>query len=142
MVYIALFSLLMTTMLVTVYSLIATSDRTINAIGVEEEGTFINRKIGWALTSATAVQSPSPDRLVITRPDMGAQSPITIAEIDGVMTIARGNSAAPVALTGTRFEVASTTFTVVPTHNGVPPAVHLSYKIDGTPFVYKTYLRI
>ena len=97
--------------------------------------------MSWALSGATAVSAPNAGTLVITRPELGAQSPLMITETVGEMRIARGG-AAPQPLTTADMKVTSTTFTVVPAAAGIPASVRVSYEIEGVPFVFKTYLHL
>ena len=53
MVYIALFGIIMSGAVVGTYNLLEGGRRNIDSTKIEEEGTFLNRKINWALTSAT-----------------------------------------------------------------------------------------
>lgn len=139
-IYIALFSILMSGVLVTLFQLLDAGTMNRTAVAVQEEGTFVNRKINWALAGATAVNVPNTKTLTITRPDLGAQSPLQITESAGEMRISRGG-ATPVPLTTSEFEVADTEISVIPPASGVPTAVRVSYTIEGTPFVFITYLR-
>jgi hypothetical protein len=129
----------MSGVLVAVYQLIDGGVHNMQSVSIQEEGLFINRKISWALAGATGVTVPTAATLVITRPDLGAQSPITITEQSGEMRLERG-TAASLPLTTSELVVASTTFTVVPAQSGIPASVRVFYTIDGVPFVFKTYL--
>lgn len=137
--YIALFSLLMTGVLVTVYELLAGGTHNRASVQVQEEGTFVNRKISWALSGATSVEVPDSKTLKInTRPDF-AQTPIQITESAGQILLSRGG-AAPVPLTTSELEVTNTQITMVPEQGGVPASIRVLYEIEGTPFVFQSYL--
>ena len=138
--YIALFSLLMTGILVTVYELLAGGAQNRESVAIQEEGTFINRKIGWALSGATAISVPDSKTLVLTRPDLGGQSPLTITESAGQMFISRG-SVAPTPLTTAEFTVENGHISLIPASGGGPAGVSVHYTIEGVPFAYKSYLR-
>ena len=138
--YIALFGVLMSGALVAVYQLVASGEANLHKVAIQEEGLFINRKISWALSGATAVVAPDAKTLVITRPDLGAQSPLTFREQSGVLQLARAGSA-PLSLTTAQLVVSSTTVTVVPAQAGVPSSVRVMYRIDGVPFTILMYLR-
>lgn len=140
-IYLGLFGVLMSGALVAVYQLIDGGVHNMKAVAIQEEGLFVNRKISWALSGATAVATPDAKTLVITRPDLGAQSPLTITESVGEMRIARGG-AAPLPLTTAEMKVTDTVFSVLPAAAGIPPAVRVSYEIEGVPFVFKTYLHL
>jgi len=139
-IYIALFSVLMTGVIVAVFNIFASNDRNQISVGIQEEGTFVARKLSWALTSASAVATTSPHTLVITRPDLAAQSPLTLTESAKRLTLARGTGAG-MALTGTRFTVSSTTFLITPAASGIATSVKMTYSINGVPFIYKSYLK-
>lgn len=143
--YIALFSILMTGAVVAAYNLVEGASRNNAAIEVEEEGTFLDRKINWALTGATAVSASSDGTaLTITRPDLGSQSPLVITSDGTMMSLKRGIRAA-VELNNDRFTVTSPTsgniFSVEPAVNGRPPSVTVSFEIEGMPFFFRTYVR-
>jgi hypothetical protein len=136
-----LFGVLMSGVLVAVYQLMDGGVYNMQSVAVQEEGLFVNRKISWALAGATAVTAPDAKTLVITRPDLGAQSPLRITEASGEIRIARG-SAAPQPLTTAEYTVSDTVVTVIPAQGGIPPQVRVSYQIAGVPFVFKTYLHL
>lgn len=139
-IYIALFSLLMAGVIVAVFNIFASNDRNEISVGIQEEGTFVARKLSWALTSASTVSTTSASTLVVTRPDLAAQSPLTLTQSAGRLTLARG-SGAGMALTGLRFTVSSTTFTITPATSGIATSVKMTYSINGVPFIYKSYLK-
>lgn len=141
MIYLALFGMLMSGVLVTVFAIIKSNEANIASVGVQEEGTFINRKLSWAVSGATSVTLISPTSISVVRPDLGAQSPLVISESDTEITISRGG-ASPVPLSTSRYKVSNTNFTVMPTAGGVPTSVKVTYNIEDAPFIYKTYLRI
>lgn len=145
LIYIAIFSILMSGAVVASYNLLEGGGRNKNAIGIQEEGTFLNRKINWALTGASAVSaSPDGTTLTITRSDLGSQSPLVIIGNGTMMTITRGASA-PIALNSDRFRVTGPvtghTFSILPTSAGRPSSVTVSFQIQSRPFIFRTYLR-
>lgn len=137
--YIGLFSILMGGTVVAAYQLMGSGTRTQNAVQTQEEGTFLNRKINWALTGASAV-SASGATLTVTRPDLGAQSPLVISGGSGVMTLMRGGSSAT-TLNNTSLQVTNISFTVTPAAYGRPTEVDSSFSVGTMPFTFKTYLR-
>lgn len=139
-IYIALFSILMTGILVTVYELLAGGAQNRESVAIQEEGTFINRKISWALGGATAITVPNTKTLVITRPDLGGQSPLTISESGGHMLISRG-SVAGTPLTTAEFTVGDVNISLIPATASGPMGVSIEYTIESVPFVFKSYLR-
>ena len=141
MIYIALFGILMSGALVGVYNLVEGGESNTMSARVEEEGTFLNRKINWALTGASSVTvSPSGDEITITRPDLGAQSPIKITSSGEKMTLSRGTGAA-IDLNDERLKIENLAFVYTPSINGRPPSVHASFKVKKKVFTFRNYLR-
>ncbi len=138
-IYIAIFSILMSGVLITVYQLLEAGRSNLSAVAVQEEGTFVNRKISWALAGATDVDVPDPKTLIITRPDLGLSSPIVIKEEDGMMKISRGGAAA-VPLTTSELEVHDTNITMSTGGPSLPTSVRIEYEIAKFPFLFITYL--
>lgn len=64
-IYIALFSLMMTGILLSAYQLIANSSMAEASVTAQEEGNFVLRKISWVLTGTSSVAQ-------ITTPALGA----------------------------------------------------------------------
>ena len=145
LIYIAIFSILMSGAVVGSYNLLEGGSRNMTATGIQEEGTFLNRKINWALTGATATAaSPSGTTLTITRPDLGSQSPLVITSNGTSMTITRGVST-PVVLNSDRFPVSGPSsgymFSIQPAVAGRPSSATVSFQILGRPFLFRTYVR-
>lgn len=141
MIYIALFALLMSGAVIGAYNLLEGSDRNVAATGIQEEGVFLNRKISWALSGATdATVSGGGSTITITRPDLGAQSPLTITGDGTIVTIARGVGV-PVQLNSDRYHVSNLLFSYTAGVNGRPPSVSVNFLIEDKPFNFKTYLR-
>lgn len=139
-IYIGLFSILMTGTVVAAYQLMGSGTHTQNSVQTQEEGTFLNRKINWALTGASAASVSGGNTLTITRPDLGAQSPLVISGSGGVMTLMRNGSTQTV-LNNTSLQVTNVSFIVTPAAFGRPTEVDSSFTIGTMPFVFKTYLR-
>jgi len=142
-IYIALFAILMSGAVVAAYNLFEGSDRNESAILIQEEGTFLNRKINWALAGASAAQSSNGGTtLTVTRPDLAYD--VVITGNGATMTIARGGGD-PLGLNSDRFPVESPAsgpmFAVQPASDGRPPSVTTSFVIRGKPFVFRTYVR-
>lgn len=138
-IYMGLFSILMSGAVVASYQLIDSGSRNQTFVTAQEEGTFLNRKINWALTGATAVTS-GVGTLTITRPDLGAQSPLVIVANGSTMTLSRGGSA-PVVLNAAAFVIGSPSFVVTPATGGRPTLVSVSFLVGKTPFTFNSYLR-
>ena len=141
MIYIALFGIILSGAVVGTYNLLEGGDRNILTTGIQEEGTFLNRKVSWALTGATAVSvSGGGTILNITRPDLGAQSPLVISGTGSTMTIKRGSGVA-VDLNSDRFKIANVNFTYIASVNGRPPSVGTAFFVAGKAFNFRKYLR-
>jgi type II secretory pathway pseudopilin PulG len=141
LIYLGLFGILMSSVIATVFSLSVSSDKNIASVGIQEEGTFINRKMSWALSGATSVTGVSSTSISIVRPDLGAQSPLVLSAVGNEMVLSRGGTA-PIPLSASRYDVNNAQFVVTPGAGGVPSSVKLTYLIEDSPFIYKTYLRI
>lgn len=142
-IYIALFGILMSGAVIGAYNLFEGSDHNITATRIQEEGTFLNRKINWALSGATnASVSGGGSILTITRPDLGAQSPLVISGTATVktMTIARGVGTA-VQLNSDRFPINNVEFTYQASVNGRPPSVSVNFLVQDKSFSFRDYLR-
>ncbi len=138
-IYIGLFSILMSGSVVAAYQLMGSGSHNELSVSTQEEGTFLNRKINWALTGASAV-SGGGTTLTITRPDLGAQSPLVIASSGTNLTLSRGGSAQTV-LNSAAFSINNVSFVITPAAFGRPTEVDVNFFVDTTPFVFKTYLR-
>ncbi len=140
LIYIALFGVLMTGALITVYELLQSFENNRTDIAIQEEGMFIQRKIHWALQGATAVTLSTPYTLVISRPDLNSESPLTIRFFDGKVYFKRTGSD-EVVLTGDAFVLSEMHMTVVPTLGNVPTQIHMHYEVNNVPFMFTTYLQ-
>ncbi len=140
-IYLALFSVLMSGALVTVYTLLQSGTQNLGGASIQSEGLFVNRKLTWALSGATAVTVPDSHTLIVTRPDLGAQSPLTITAFDEVFTIQRGTGSR-VPFSNTYMVVANIDITLTPAQPNTPASIHIRYTINDVPFVFETYLKL
>jgi prepilin-type N-terminal cleavage/methylation domain-containing protein len=139
LIYIALFGVLMTGALVTVYELLQSFEYNRTDISIQEEGMFIQRKIHWALQGATAITLSNPTTLVISRPDLNSESPLTIRFFDGKVYFKRAGSD-EVVLTGDVFIISEVQMTVVQAFGNVPTQIHVRYEVNNMPFMFSTFL--
>lgn len=139
LIYIALFGVLMTGTLVTVYELLLSSEHNKIALAIQEEGTFLQRKINWALSGATAVNVPNSETLIITRPDLNSESPLVLRFDEGRVYLEREGGDESI-LTGEAFVITDVFITTMPAVGLIPTQIHVGYKINGVAFVYLTYL--
>lgn len=133
-IYCALFSILLTSSVVSLYALMSSSEKTTKDTKVIAEAVFINQKLDWLLFSATDVIQINNTTLQISRPDLGSSSPIIFSEINNSLYIARG-AGVPERLTGTQFFISSTTITVEGKY------VQIDYKINQSSHRSVTYLQ-
>jgi prepilin-type N-terminal cleavage/methylation domain-containing protein len=144
MIYIALFGLIMSGAVVTAYQLLEGGRRNQAAISIQEEGTFLTRKINWALVGASEVNVIATTTLIITRPGLAlytpSQSPLTITASGTIMTLARG-TVAPIPLHGDAFAVTNLEFSIEPATGGRPTSTIAHFFVNEKPFTLKTYLR-
>jgi prepilin-type N-terminal cleavage/methylation domain-containing protein len=140
LIYIALFSVLMTGTLVTVYELLLSSEHNKLALAIQEEGTFLQRKINWALSGATTVTVSNAETLIITRPDLNSESPLVLRFGGGRVYLKRGGEDEAV-LIGEAFVLSDVSITTIPAVGLIPTQVRVGYKINGVSFMYEVYLR-
>jgi type II secretory pathway pseudopilin PulG len=128
-IYCALFSVLMSGAIVTVYALLSSSEKTGEQIQIVAEATFINQKLAWALSGATDVEMVNPFTLKIQRPDFPADNPLQFNFSDNQVSLAR-SSVSPRQLTGEQFVVSDVTIQLKDNN------VQIYYKLNGTPFFF------
>ena len=140
LMYIALFTMLIGGSVVSAYQLLSSGSQGGQFIATQEEGTFITRKINWALTGASSASvNAAGDTLTVVRPDLGAQSPLVITAQGGDVTLGRGGLAGQTLISG-EFKITSPVFAVLPPQNGRPTMVSASLVVGAQPFVLKKYL--
>ena len=139
LIYIALFGLLMTGAVVSAFQLLESGQRQDRSFAAQQEGTFVNRKLAWALAPATAVSvSPDGNILTITRPDLGLN---LLVDASSTPVMFKRGSNAWVPLSSAGLTVENAHFVVLPPANGLPTAVELAYTLGGKEFSYSMYLR-
>ncbi len=147
LVYIGLFSILMVGALIGAFELAQSGPHNETAVALQEEGTFILRKLNWAFTGATST-TYSNGTLTVWRlpgesfPD--TDNPLAFSVASGTLFLAR-SVYAPVALTGAAFTVSAFTATTTATY---PVEADVSFVLSSlganaqtAPFTYRTYLR-
>jgi prepilin-type N-terminal cleavage/methylation domain-containing protein len=139
LIYIALFGVLMTGALVTVYELLLSFEHNGVAIAVQEEGTFIHRKLNWALSGSTGVTVPNTHTISINRPDLGTESPLVFSFSDEKVYLTRGSGVETI-LSGLEFNITDVAITTVPPSGTISTKVRVLYNINSIPFMYETYL--
>ncbi|MBT9168079.1 MAG: hypothetical protein DDT19_01424 [Syntrophomonadaceae bacterium] len=68
-IYIALLGLIMTGAVAASYQILQGSSNLSNKATVQDEGSFVLRKVGWALSGASAIPTPSGSTLTVSRYD-------------------------------------------------------------------------
>jgi hypothetical protein len=134
MIYIALFGMLVGGAVVSAYQVLSGGARNQRSIEIQEEGTFIHRKINWEVAQANTASVVS-DTLVLE------PGHVVFAEDAGRMTIARGASSVALPISSESVVLASTTFAVTPGVGGKPTSVRASFLVDDVPFAFVRYLR-
>ena len=66
LVYLGLFAVLMSGIITATYTLLQGSRSNENAVAIQEEGTFLMRKINWELTGAASVSTIGANTLIVT----------------------------------------------------------------------------
>src|SRR4030042_506817 len=102
LLYIALFSIIIGGALVAVYQMIESSDAVSAKNIVEMEGSFLLRKIDWALTGAFQVDTISPHHLFIEKKEIDYCSATTTYEfyLNSTNLILRKGCTAPTSFAG------------------------------------------
>ncbi len=139
LIYIALFGVLMSGALVTVYELLLSSEHNQSLIAIQEEGTFINRKLSWALSGATSVSIIGTSTLQIVQPNLGSPSPLQFSFYNQKVYLKRGSTLGA-SLVGDEFLITDATIETILSSNGLPSLIHVTYDINTIPFVFETYL--
>lgn len=138
-IYIGLLGILMGGVFMTVNQFLDSGHKNQTAILIQEEGTFLNRKINWALTGATVAIVMGNNMISITRSDLGANSQLIINGGNGNLAISRGVGSATI-LNADYFKITDVSFTVNPADSGMPASVISSFKVNDVPFILKKYL--
>ncbi len=135
-IYIALFGLLMTGVLTSVYGLLENSDRLSVHTTTEDEGTFVLRKLEWIFENTASVQSPSSgygEKLSVTLTD---GTHVTITKTATTIGLTRGTDMTPNALTSANVTVQSLGFYILP-----GGGIEASTTVDGRMFTTRSYLQ-
>lgn len=133
-IYIGLFSLIMSGALVGVYDLIVNAQGGSAGMAIEEEGSFVERKIDWALSSATSISLPHANELLVSRSDG------TTVDIkrSGTSVVIEENGALFSVLTTNNVAVTNLAFQMI---GSSPVGVSATTTINGRDFEVTRYLR-
>lgn len=136
--YIAFLSLILGGAVFTAYNLTQSSGRGDADAARQEEGNFILRKISFALSSASAVDVPNPDELVVTR--YGAAPMMYVRRSgDAVEMKEAGGTFTPLS---SGMESTAITFTDIPAAGARPQGVTASLEIGSSTFFMTAYLHL
>jgi Tfp pilus assembly protein PilE len=141
-IYIALLSLLMGGAVVTSYDLVESSQHSSGTTVVQEEGSFVSRKLTWALagltTAPTVGGSGCNQTLSVTK--TGALNPVQLERNSASSSVEmrEGGSGAYSALTTANVSVTCLQFALLA---GTPGGVAATTTINGQTFAVTKYLR-
>lgn len=131
LIYLALFAIIIGSVLVTTYGIVQSTNITQNHIVVEEEGNFLLRKIEWALNGADTASVPDQTSLVLTRPDLpSSQNPLIFDLNNGYLSLQRGVNPA-VNLNSTNAVMSKVIFALTPTQGSKPSGVSVSFTLTS-----------
>lgn len=133
-IYCALFSVLMTSAIVTVYALIDSNEKTENQTNSIAEAIFINEKLTWAFSNATAVEIIDAQTMRIIRPDLVSQSPLIIVFKNNTLYLSRGSAEAH-ALVAPQYNVGLQTITFD------DPRLTITYSLNNNDFIFTTFIK-
>lgn len=138
-IYLSLFSLLMTGILQTVFIVFETVETNQEKIAVLAESTFLQQKMTWALSGATNVGVVSSTTIVIVRPDLGSESPLTLQADNGTWSIKRG-TADMAMLTSAEISVSDVVMSLGTSTLGAGLFLKITYRLNDTPILFETVL--
>lgn len=145
-IYIALFGFLMTGMLIASADLLESAGRSNSHATVEDEGSFVSRKLEWALTGMTA--APTLDTTTncqnkLTLAKTGNQLNLVVFQYNsGSKSIEMKEGATgPNALTTGNVSVSCLSFAAIAAQGSGPAGVSASFTINGETFSVTKYLR-
>jgi type II secretory pathway pseudopilin PulG len=128
-IYCALFSILMTGALVTIYALMSSNANINEKTNTLAESAFINQKLAWAIIGAAEVVKVDNETIKIIRPDLGIDSPLVINFNNEQLFISRGTSTSQL-LVGADFKIQVDAIDVSES------LVQILYTINDIPFMF------
>jgi type II secretory pathway pseudopilin PulG len=131
--YCALLSVLMTGTIVTVFTLLESSRYTAHQTAIITEMSFIDQKMTWLLKGASTVTVIDSQTLLIQRPDLGTQSPLTLSADNETLLLTQGTEG-PLPLTGLPYRITNVDITYVDF------LLTMNYHINGIPFRFQANL--
>ena len=138
-VYLALFGVLISGLVASAFYLLRSSEYSRERIGIQEEGTFILRKLAYGVSGADAAEVKN-GTLVLSRPDLPEyENPLVFALEGTALTLARGEGESS-ALTPASYPVENLAFSVTE-EAGQSARVVAEFEVRGVPFRFDAYLR-
>ncbi len=145
-IYIALLGLIMTGALVSSYDLISSSQSSSGKTTVQEEGTFVERKIGWALSDMSGAptlggigctQTLSVNKTGYTKNPVEFRRNVANNSIE----MREGGTGAYVAITTSNVAATCLKFASIAAAGSGPAGVIATTTIKGLDFVNTKYVR-
>lgn len=144
LIYIAIFALIMSGAIISIYSIIGSNARNQAKAMTQEEGSFLIGKIDWALGGVKSINSPSGNTLSVTKYDSTVPDPIEIKIENGKMTIKKGSSGDLLELNNSNVEVSCPSLSNCFTHSINPEKIEANIIIstktsEGLPYSQDFY---
>jgi len=150
-IYIALFGVLMSSGFVIAFELIKTGDTLAHKAVVQDETSFVLRKINWALTGTTtgvtilllpSAATPFSNSLVITKANPAlAQITIRFNQASSSIEMQEGSAGAFMPLTTSNVKISTLQFRYEQGVNGAPGGVIATTTINGIIATTTEYFR-
>ncbi len=139
-IYIALLGFLMSTAVLGAYQILQGSNEVSTQTIVQDEGSFVLRKIDWAMSGAQSVDASIPQNLFITRYDgIVAHFQLNTGSTPDHLTLSADGSAGPITTENVNvnaFDIAE-----IPPSGSTPGGFVATTTIDGVDFVVTKYVR-
>ncbi len=132
-IYLALFSVLMSGAVMAVYQLLSSIDKDERTLKVLTESNFINQKLDWALSGKSVIEIIDTNTLKITRLDDPLISPLTFNFYDAQLYLSR-NGGVPLLLTNNTLKISDVTVSYLNGH------LQYNYKVNGDQFWFVAYV--
>lgn len=142
-IYVALLSIIMGGVLASVYNLTEGAARVNSNTTLQNEGNFVLRKIDWALSGVSSINTPAS----------GNSNTLSVTKVGGTQVDVRlqgtkvemregGGAGTYLPLTTDNVKVTALQFQFIPgTGTGAPDGIEATITINGTVFDTKKYVR-
>lgn len=132
-IYCALFSVLMTSALITVYALMNSNEVTHEQTKRIAEASFIQQKLEWVFSNATDVTIINAETIEIIRADLQTQNPLLLEFTNNNLYFSRGTSDGYI-LVNPKFQ------TTLISMQYINSKVTIVYRLNSTMFRFETYI--